>query len=120
MITLIENMPENIVGFAYAGQVTATDYESVLFPAIENAAKKSKRLKILCRVENDFSGLSLGALKDDFQLGFGYFKDWEKIAILSDKDWLNHLTKAIGFIVPAKVKVFGSSKMDEAVKWLSE
>ena len=120
MIALIKDLPENIVGFKYSGEVTDTDYESVLFPTIRNADIKNNHLNILCKIEDDFTGFNLGAMKDDFELGFKYFKDWGKIAVVSEKSWLNHLTQALSFLIPAKVKVFDNQEMDKAITWLTE
>ena len=82
MITRIENLPENIIGLKYDGQVTAADYESVIFPVLERASEKSKDLKILCQLTENFKGFDLGALKDDFKIGIKYFRDWKKIAFV--------------------------------------
>lgn len=120
MITLIENIPGDIIAFRYDGEVTATDYETILFPAVEAAFKKSKALKALCQVGENFKGFKLGALKDDMELGLKYFRDWKKIAFVSDQEWMNHTVKAFGFLVPAKVKTFENKSMNEAIKWLEE
>ena len=120
MITLIKNMPDNIVGYKYDGEVTATDYEKVLFPAVKAASEKSKSLKVLCQLGKNFKGFKLGALEDGMEIGLKYFKDWEKIAFVSDKKWMNHTIKAFEFLVPAKVRTFKNKDMDAAIKWLSE
>lgn len=120
MITLIKNLPGDIIGFSYDDEVTAADYEKVLFPAIEKGAKKSKDLNVLCRLGENFKGFKLGALKEDMEIGIKYFKDWKKIAFVSDKEWMNHTVKAFGFLVPAKVRTFENKEMDTAIKWLSE
>lgn len=120
MIALIENMPDDIVAFKCENEVTATDYETVLFPAVEAASKKSKDLKVLWQMGENFKGFKFGALKDDMELGLKYFRDWKKIAFVSDKEWMNHAVKAFGFLVPAKVKTFENKSMSEAIKWLEE
>ena len=120
MITIIKNLPDDIAGFKYDDKVTATDYETVLFPAVEAAFKKSKDLKVLCRLGKNFKSFKLGALKDDMELGLKYYKDWKKIAFVSDKEWMSHTVKAFGFLVPAKVKTFNNKNMNEAIKWLEE
>lgn len=119
MITFIENLPENIIGLKYEGQVTAADYESVIFPALERASEKSKDLKILCELTDKFKGFDLGALKDDFAIGIKYFRDWKKIAFVSENEWMNHMVKALGFLIPAQIRIFKKINMDEAIKWLS-
>ena len=120
MITLIKNIPDDIVGFSYDDEVTAADYETVVFPAVEAAVKKKIDLKVLLRLGVSFKGFKLGALKDDMEIGIKYFKDWKKIAFISDKEWMNHTVKAFGFLMPAKVRTFENKDMDAAIKWLSE
>ena len=120
MITIIKNLPDDIVGLLYDDEVTATDYETVLFPAIEAALKKSKDLKVLCRLGENFKSFKLGALKDDMEIGLKYYRDWKRIAFVSDNEWMNHAVKAFLFLVPAKVKIFESKNMKEAIKWLKE
>ena len=120
MITLIENIPDNIIAFRYDDEVSAADYETVLFPAVETALKKSKDLKVLWQLGENFKGFKFGALKDDMELGLKYFRDWKKIAFVSDKEWMNHTVTAFGFLVPAKVKTFENKSMNEAIKWLEE
>lgn len=120
MITLIKNIPDDIVGFSYDGEVTAADYETVVFVAVEAAVKRSKELKVLLQLGVNFKGFKLGALKDDMEVGLKYFRDWKKIAFVSDNEGMNHTVKAFGFLLPAKVRTFENKEMDAAVKWLSE
>lgn len=62
MITVIKNLPENIMGFRYEGQVTGEDYESVLLPAVTIAFKQNKSLKVLCQLAEDFEGFHFSAI----------------------------------------------------------
>lgn len=119
MITRIENLPVGIIGFKFEDEVTAADYESVLFPLVEAAIKESKNLKVLCQIENVI-GFKFGALKDDMEIGFKYFRDWKKIAFVSNKEWMNHTVRAFGFLIPGKVRTFKNEEMDAAIKWLTE
>jgi len=120
MITLIKNLPGNIIGYSYDDEVTAADYEKVLFPAIEAGSKKSKGLNVLCRLGENFKGFKLDALKEDMETGIKYFKEWKKIAFVSDKEWMNHIIKAFGFLLPAKVMTFENKEMNAAIKSLLE
>ena len=120
MITIIKNLPEGIIGFKYDGHVTKEDYETVLYPAFQTATEKNKELKVLCEMAESFKDFNLGALKDDVEIGLKYYRDWKKIAFVSDNEWMNHAVKAFGFLVPAKVKIFENKEMNEAIKWLEE
>jgi SpoIIAA-like len=47
-------------------------------------------------------------------------KAWQKIAIVSDADWLENSVKAFGWLIPGEVKVFETGDLDDAKEWLSE
>jgi len=70
--------------------------------------------------EKDFKGLNLTAMVDDTLVGLKYFHNWEKIAMVSDHDFLNHAIKAFSFLMPGGIKIFPLTKKGEAIKWLSE
>ena len=40
MIEIINELPENVVGFRATGKVTKDDYEKILMPAVDAQAKE--------------------------------------------------------------------------------
>jgi hypothetical protein len=56
----------------------------------------------------------------DAKLGLRDLKSWEKIAVVSDKDWVEHLVKAFGWMIPGEVRVFESDELDEAKEWAAD
>ncbi|MEO8088175.1 MAG: STAS/SEC14 domain-containing protein [Bacteroidota bacterium] len=118
MISIIKELPANIIGFRCKGKVTAKDYESVLYPAFEKALKKSKKLTVLWQMDDSFRGFSLGAVKDDMQMGIKYFHDFRKIAFVSDEKWMNRIVSAFGFLIPGHVRTFKNKKLADAISWL--
>ncbi len=120
MIKPIENLPDNIIGFRYEGEVTNEDYKTVLYPVVEAALKKTKELKMLLEITESFAKFTLHAAWDDAAIGFKYFRDWKKIAFLSDKEWLNHTIKALSFLTPGQSRTFATNQMEEAISWLKE
>ena len=91
-----------------------------LFSAVEVDLKRSKNLKVLCRLIDNFKNFKLGALKDDMEMGWKYLREWEKIVFFSDRECMDHAVKAFWFLVPAKVKTFDDKNMNEAIKWWKE
>ena len=119
MITLIENLPRNIIGFKYDEEVTADDYETILFPAFEVASANMEHFNVLCELGENFTNIKPGAIKDDLEIGLRYFRKWKKIALISDKQWVNHTVQALRFIIPGHVRTFTTDKKKEAIDWLS-
>jgi hypothetical protein len=120
MITQIENLPKNVVGFTYKGKVSGKDYETVVFPAVEKAAKEKKKIRMIIQFSKSFDKLSFKAMMDDSIVGLKYINAWEKIAIVSDHDKINHLIKAFSFLIHADLKIFPLSELNKAVKWVSK
>jgi hypothetical protein len=119
MITLLSNLPDHVVGFIASGQVTATDYESVVIPAIESKLKKHGKVSILYHIGPAFSGFTAGAMWDDAKLGITHLKAWEKIAVVTDVDWIAGAVGIFSFAIPCQVKVFSNSQLADAAGWIS-
>jgi hypothetical protein len=57
---------------------------------------------------------------DDMKVGLHHITAWKKIAVVSDVGWVRSATKAMGFVMPAQVKVFTNEQLDEAREWIGE
>ncbi|HZZ44378.1 MAG TPA: STAS/SEC14 domain-containing protein [Tepidisphaeraceae bacterium] len=119
MIQLIPNLPGNTVGVTASGQVDAGDYETVLIPAIEAALKEHEKVRFLYFLSGDFTGFTLGAMWDDMKVGFGHLSAWEKIAVVTDVNWVANATRMFGFIMPCPVKVFAIKDRGAAEAWIA-
>jgi len=119
MIKLLPNLPDKVVGITASGEVSADDYETVLIPAIESALKKHKGARILYQLGPEFTGFTYGAMWDDMKLGFAHLTSWEKIAVVTDLEWLAGATRLFGFAIPCPVMVFSNNEFAEAVRWIS-
>ncbi|MGA9334375.1 MAG: STAS/SEC14 domain-containing protein [Rudaea sp.] len=122
MLKPIAKLPPRTVGFSAKGEVTTLDYESVLIPAIQSAIKKARngKIRFLYYLGPGFTGFSLGAMWEDARFGFSHLKAWEKIAVVSDVDWIRIMVNAIKFAIPAPVKVFPNRKLAAAKAWLKD
>lgn len=116
----MSELPPQVLGFEARGKVTAHDYETVLMPEIERAARESERLRLLYHLGPGFEGFSLGAIFDDTRLGLSHWQAWEKIAIVTDVDWIGASAGLIGRLIPGEVRVFGEDGLDEASRWLRD
>jgi hypothetical protein len=119
MITVLDDLPENVLGVEATGRVTDEDYETVLIPAVREKRATYDRLRFLYVLGDDFESWSMGAMWEDAKLGIKDFKAWEKIAVVSDKDWLSHAIKALGWMIPGDVRVFGLDELDAARAWVA-
>lgn len=120
MIEQISGLPPGALGFRASGKVTATDYERVLVPDIEAAFTLNRKLRLLYHVSPDFTGFDPGAMWEDAMLGFRHFSGWDRVALVTDVQWLRVASLAMGFAIPAHFKLFHNIEFDQAVAWISE
>jgi hypothetical protein len=118
MIEMMTDLPENVIGFTAQGRVTADDYEQRIVPAVEAALDKADRVRLLYHLGTDFDGFEAGALWEDAKVGLGHLAAWERIALVTDVDWIRMATKALGFAMPGEVRVFTNAELASAREWL--
>jgi len=120
MIKALPGFPDDVLAFEASGQVSASDYETVLMPAVEAALEKHDRLRMLYSFAAGFSGFDMGAMWDDARVGFSHFNRWERIAVVTDLEWLKLSVQGMGFLMPAAVRVFGRDHFEQAKRWVTE
>ena len=115
MIEELSDMPAGVIGFEASGKLEAEDYRDVVLPALERAAATGEvRFVIVMR---DFGGMSGGALWQDLKVGFEHLRAWKRIALVTDIEWMRHMTDLFGWMTPGETKTFALAQRDEAVEW---
>lgn len=118
MIKVLDHMPSGTFGVEAVGKVTEKEYRDVLVPAVE-AARSRGDSRLLYVLGDDFDSLSPQAAWAGTKSLPSSLKDWSKVAIVSDADWLEHSVKAFGWLLPGNLRVFDDDERDEAVSWLT-
>ena len=119
MIEALTGFPAKVLAFACKGHVTKQDYETVLVPAVEEALKKAGKVRLYYQIDPDFSGIDPGAMWEDFKVGMEHILRWERIAVVTDVDWIRHTLGFFGFMMPAIVKIFNVNESAKAREWIS-
>jgi hypothetical protein len=117
MIEVLADMPDGVVGVEAVGEVTADDYERVLIPAFDTARAVHDPLNVVFVAGDRFTGFSSGALWDDTKYGFSHLRGWGRVALVTDVDWMHHLTHAFSWLAPNGMKVFPTAELVAAKAW---
>jgi hypothetical protein len=120
MIEVISDLPDHVIGITAKGKVTSADYESVIIPLVEEKLKKHAKINLLYHIGHEFSGMEAEAMWEDTKVGLRHFKSWEKIAVVSEIDWIRWAVNIFGLAMPGHVKVFANDQLAAARKWVSE
>lgn len=119
MIELLGGFGDGVVAVACHGTVTRRDYETVLVPAVEAALGRHNRVRVYYEMAEDFAGFEAGAMWEDTKVGLGHLSRWERIAVVSDAEWIRRSVAALGFLMPAAVRVFARAERDQARAWVA-
>ena len=119
MIAALTDMPVGTIGFEARGTVTSEDYETVLVPGLTAALEGGEPVRLLYVLGDDFESYSAGAMWSDTRLWAGHMGAWERIAVATDVDWVEHAIKAFGWMMPGRIRVFDDDEVDEAKAWLA-
>lgn len=120
MIEVLQGFPAKVLAFACKGHVTKDDYESVLIPAVEEALQQKGKVRLYYRTDRDFSGIAAGAMWDDFKVGMEHLLRWERIAIVTDVDWIRYTFRVFSFVIPGMARIFRLQEEENARKWIVE
>lgn len=120
MLKPIEGLGASVVAFEAHGVVTGDDYASTLVPAVEAAIDSGVRPRLLYVLGHDFERFDTGAMLADTKVGMGHLADFERIAVVTDVEWVDHAVRAFGVVIPCPVKVFRCVQRKAAETWISE
>ena len=120
MIERMLDLPEAVLGFTAQGTVTAADYEGTIIPAVEETFSRHEKVRFLYHLGSAFTGFDAAAMWDDTVLGLKHLGGWERVAVVSDVEWLRAAVKVFGLAMPGHVRVFRDAELAEARRWITE
>ncbi len=120
MVETLSDLPPNVLGFTAKGTVTADDYESVIMPAVEALFARQSKVRFLYHLGEDFAGFDAGAVWDDMKLGLRHLTGWERMAVVSDVEWIRAAIKVFALAIPGHVRVFHNGQFGQAKQWVAE
>ena len=119
MIQLLPDMPKNVIGLEASGKVTREDYQATVLPQIEQKQRDFDKIRLMYVLGNDFDGYSAGAVWEDASLAFKKPGSWERIAVVSDNEWLGRAMALFSWMMPGEVKLFPISEERQAREWVT-
>lgn len=120
MFTIIDGLPEHVVGIRITGKLRAEDYSERLIPLINEKLEKHRKLDLLCCIEGEWKGMEAGAAWQDLRLGLGKLGHWGRMALISDIKWLENAITLFRLLSPGELRHFDSDDYEDAREWVCE
>ncbi len=119
MFTIINDLPDDILGIVVSGKVTKEDYDRIN-PVLEQHEQKYNEIKLFVDYQ-EFKWPTVNAMWEDLKVGFNYWGAIKAVAIVSKKEWLEDSADVMGTIMPGiKGEGFEPNERDKAISWLQE
>lgn len=118
MIEHLKDFPDNVLAFVCKGHVTKADYDMVLVPAVVNAMKRKDKVRLYYETSADFAGIDPGAIWEDFKVGMEHLTRWERVAVVTDVEWIKQTMRFFSFLMPGAMKSFPASEAALARAWI--
>lgn len=120
MIELLKGYPDNVVAVSVHGEVTRKDYDTVLVPAVEKALQVHEKVRLLYETAPDFDGYAADAAWEDLKVGMEHFSRWERVAVITDVEWIKLAMRLFGFILPGAMRVYPTEEAAKARLWITQ
>ena len=118
MIEQMTGFSDQVVAIRASREVTRTDYETVLVPAVEAALKTHDKIALYYETAPDFTGYSQGAMEEDAMIGFRHMFRFSRAAIVSDVGWIRISVGAFRPLFPCPVKLYRPAEEQAAKHWV--
>ena len=120
MIEVIQGLPPFVAAFKANDVITGKDYDEIINPMVEKIYREYKKINYLLVINTPLSNYTIQAWIKDALLGFIYYTQWKKIAIVSKEKGIVKFTNIFGNLIPGQTKGFMMDQLWEAKEWISK
>ena len=117
MFRVVEGLPEGVLGLEAFGRITHEDYRDVLIPGVESLLARGP-VDMLYAIGEDFTGFDLEALWDDAAVGVRHWRDFRRVAVVADQQWIRDAVSMFEPFFPCEVRLFARCEMAAAKDWI--
>lgn len=123
MVEGVAELPDGVLGFRAIGKISGDEYRELMKP-IYAALEHGEKLNIYFELAEDFHGLDLAALWEDLKaagsVGLKHRSSWQRMAVVTDKDWIRHGAAVAGWLAPGELRLFDPDERPAAKAWVAE
>lgn len=119
MITEIEGLPANMVGFTATGEITEVDFMKVVMPRVQEAIDKNEKLNYMLVLDTSIRNFTAGAWLKDAAMGIKHLFKWNRAAIVTDVEAIRTFTTGFSVLMPGEFRGFAHKDLQQAIAWVS-
>ncbi len=120
MLRGITDMPAGTFGFEAIGEVEDDDWEETVEPVLRQEIAAGRNVRLLYLIGAGARELEGDAMSADTGFRVRHATSYERVAVVSDEDWMRPALRALSFLLPGKARGFRVRDLAEAKAWLTE
>ena len=119
MLRRMKEMPPGTIGFEAIGEVEDDDWEEAVEPVLRREMASGQKIRLLYLVGPEAREIERDAMSADTGFRTRHATSFERVAVVSDEDWMRPALRALSFLLPGKAKAFPVHELEAAKSWLS-
>ncbi|MCD6727007.1 MAG: STAS/SEC14 domain-containing protein [Solirubrobacteraceae bacterium] len=114
------DMPAGTIGFEAVGEVEDDDWEEAVEPVLRREIAEGRKVRLLYLLGSQARDVEGDALRADTGFRARHATSFDRVAVVSDEDWIRPALRALSFLLPGKARGFRVRDLAAARTWLAE
>lgn len=113
------DMPAGTIGFEAVGEVEDDDWEETVEPVLRQEIAEGHNVRLLYLIGTGAREVEGDAMSADASFRVRHATSYERVAVVSDEDWVRPALRALSFLLPGRARGFRVRDLTEAKAWLA-
>ncbi len=120
MLQRMRDLPAGTIGFEAIGEVEDDDWEETVEPVLRHEIADGQKIRLLYLLGAEARDVESDAVTADTGFRARHATSFERVAVVSDEDWMRPAVRALSALLPGKAKAFRVHDLAAAKAWLAE
>jgi hypothetical protein len=119
MLRRLTDMPAGTIGFEAVGEVEDDDWEHDVEPVLRSEVAGGGKVRLLYLLGPQAREVEGDAMKADAGFRARHASSFERVAVVSDEDWMRPALRTLSVLLPGKARGFRVRDLPAAKEWLA-
>ncbi|UGS35674.1 SpoIIAA family protein [Capillimicrobium parvum] len=120
MLRRMDDMPAGTLGFEAVGKVDDDDWEETVEPVLRREIAEGRNVRMLYLIGPSAGEMEGDAMKADTGFRARHASSFDRVAVVSDENWMRPALRGLSFLLPGKARGFHVRELEQAKAWLVE
>jgi hypothetical protein len=120
MLRRMTDMPAGTIGFEAIGEIEDDDWERAVEPVLRDEMADGRKIRLLYLLGPEAREVEGDAMKADTGFRARHATSFERVAVVSDEDWMRPALRGLSFLLPGRARGFRVRELAAAKTWLAE